>query len=80
MTVFDKTETRFGHYDGKLVKYDKKILAIGGYDQAMVEELNSTKYSWEKHQMSPVNGYSKLWGFSALSIEKSLYIFGKSRI
>ena len=80
MTVFDKTETRFEHFDGKLVKYDKKILAIGGYDQAMVEELNRTILSWAEHRMSPVNDYSKLWGFSALSIEKSLYIFGKSRI
>ena len=80
MTIFDKTETRFDHYLGKLVKYDNKTLAIAGRDEAIVEELNRTTLSWAEHRMSPVNDYSELWGFSALSIEKSLYIFGESRI
>ena len=79
MTIFDHTKTRFEHHRGKLVKYGNKTLAIGGEDVAVVEELNFADWSWAEHPMSPVNNYSRLYGFSALSIEKSLYIFGKSR-
>ena len=82
MTTFDRTETQFEHFYGKLVKYDNKTLAIGGLNDATVEELNSMESSWKlaEHPMSPVNGYNRLNGFSALSIEKSLYIFGESRL
>ena len=62
------------------MKYDHKTLAIGGEEGAIVEELNSADLLWAEHPMSPVNDYSYFRGFSALSIEKSLYIFGKSRL
>ena len=82
LTIFDHTETRSDHYGGKFAKYDNKTWAIGGYNDAMVEELDTTESSWKYAEgpMSPVNDYSKLYGFSALSIEKSLYIFGESRL
>ena len=80
LTIFDYTETRFGHHEGKLVKYDNKTLAIGGRLAATVEELDYIKCSWTEHTMSPVNNYNILNYFSALSIDKSLYIFGKLRL
>ena len=80
MTIFYQTETRFDHFGGKLVKYDNKILAIAGdnSNEAMVEELNRTKLSWAEHSMSPVKfgGFTRnLDGFTALTVEKSLFIF-----
>ena len=83
MTIFDKTETRFDHFGGKLVKYDNKVMAIAGRN-AEVEEFNPRakhlylfmQLSWTEHSMSPVNGYRRLDSFTALSMEKSLFIFG----
>ena len=79
MTIFDQTETRVNHLEGKLVKYDGKVIAIAGKFSAMVEEMDPAQMSWEQHSMSPVNGYSLLFGFTALTIEKSLFIFGELR-
>ena len=87
MTIFDQTETLVSHKGGKFVKYDNKTLAIGGYhlDDSgayqwgfIVEELNPTKLSWTEHPMSPVKNSSKpLLGFTALTDEKSLFIFDR---
>ena len=77
MTIFDQTETRSPHYDGKFVKYDNKTLAIGGTDGgSMVEELNRSNLAWADHPMSPVNDSStRLYDFTTLTVEKSLFIF-----
>ena len=76
----------FDHRQGKLVKYNNKALVVGGFRSApSVEEMNDTQLSWAEHQMSPVYGSGiwtgQLWvplvGFTALSLEKSLFIFGE---
>ena len=74
MTIFDQTESQVSHTLGKLVKYDNKTLAIGpGWT---VEELDRTTLSWTTHPMSPLNDSStSLYGITALSVEKSLFIF-----
>ena len=79
LTIFDPSRTQWYHRDGKFVKYDKKLLVIGGWGNAAVEEFNHKELSWKYHEMSPVNGLSILASFTALSIEKSLFIFGKWR-
>ena len=67
---------------GTLVKYDHKVIVIGGGQTADVHEMNQTKllsknfFSWDKHAMSPVNGYEEIYGFTALTIDRSLFIFG----
>ncbi len=68
LIIFDQTETRFGHFQGKLVKYNNKTLIIGG-DNATVEELNAKQKSWVEHAMSPVNGSTALYDATALSID-----------
>ena len=72
MTIFDQTETQFGHYRGKLVKYDNKLIVIGGgydwlYSTALVEELNVKQTKWENHTMGPVNDLNELEGFTAFT-------------
>ena len=80
MNIFDQTETHFKHYGGKLVQYDNKVMVIGGQSTAKVEEINPTQLSWAEHPMSPVNGSTfALFGFTALSVEKRLFIFGRLR-
>ena len=81
MTIFDQTETGFEHDQGELVKYDNTVMVIGGFYNATVEKLNANQTKWEEHEtMSPVNGFSEFWGFTALSMEKSLFIFGQFRL
>ena len=75
LIIFDQSETRFEHWRGKLVKYDNKSLVIGGDDNAEVEEMGS-KQLWAENPMSPVNDYDILEDFTALPIDKSLFIFG----
>ena len=76
MTIFDRTETQFIHYNGKLVKYDNKIIVIGGKRTPLVEKLNAKQTKWKNHTMGPVNDLDELRGFTALSLKKSLFIFG----
>ena len=76
LIIFDQTLTQFEHWRGKLVKYDNKSLAIGGKETANVEEMNPKQLSWAEHSMSPVNGFDILDGFTALSFDESLFIFG----
>ena len=53
---------------------------IGGSYNAEAEEMNSNQL-WARHAMSPVNGYDSWFsGFTALSIETSLFIFGRLRL
>lgn len=92
MTTFEHTHTQTEHYEGTLVNYDSTVLAIGGgssswealtdYDSSViVEEYKSNakhwNEHWEDHTMSPVDGIFRLAGFTALSIVKSLFIFGQ---
>ena len=63
---------------GGLVKYGEKVLVIGGDQTAMVEELNGSELLRDKNPMSPVNGYTALYLFTTLSIDRSLLIFGRS--
>ena len=78
--IFDQTKTIFEHHFGTLVKYDDKLLAMGGEYSATVEEMNQIELSWSEHPMSPVNGFNSTFnGFTAVSMDKSLFIFGKSR-
>ena len=76
MTIFDLNETGFDQYRGKLVKYDNTVMAIARRS-AKAEQMNMSKLSWAEHPMSPVNGFSRMNCFTALSIEKSLFIFGQ---
>ena len=75
---FDKSETLYRHDKGKLVHYNNKVLAIGADsddgDGAHVEELDEHK--WALHTMSPVNGLSRLYGFTALTIASNLLLLG----
>ena len=80
LTIFDQTEPTFNHCSGTLVKYDDKILVMGGVDTATVEEMNRTQLSWSEHPMGPVNGFNRLYSFTAVSIDKSLFTFGMSRL
>ena len=75
---FDKFDTLFGHYTGKLVNHKDELLAVGG-GTAMVEELDPSQLYWTEHPMSPIEGNSSmvLSGFTALSFENSLIIFGQ---
>ena len=77
LTIFDHKETRFEHYEGNLVKYDNKTIVIGGSETAEVEEMKSRETPWTEHSMSPVNGFWGLRGFTAVSIDQSLFIFGQ---
>ena len=43
---------------------------------ALVEELNAKQTKWKNHTMGPVNDLDELRGFTALSLKKSLFIFG----
>ena len=74
---------------GKLVKYDNKVIVIGGYGRsrrmigrgydrstALVDELNVKQTKWKNHTMGPVNDLNELGGFTTLSLKKSLFIFG----
>ena len=70
---------------GKLVKYDKTVLVVGGkevqhHTTAMVEAMNDTQLSWAEHPMSPVNVFTELETFTALTLAKSLFIFGMLRL
>ena len=76
MTIFDQTETQFEHDAGNLVKYDNEVIVIGGYSTASVEKLNAKQTKWKKHPMGPVNDLKKLRYFTAVSLKKSLFIFG----
>ena len=80
LTIFDLTQTRDSHSAGKFVKYDNKTLAIGGWSSSRVEELNRTTLSWADHPMSPVEGSSSLDGFTALTVDKSLFIFAQRSV
>ena len=83
MTIFDQTETQFDHSKGKLVKYDNTVLVIGGdsiWTVPMAEKINPTQLSWAEHPMSPVNDLIVLYGFTALSLKQSLFIFGLLRL
>ena len=62
------------------MNYDLKVLAIGGdYSGAVAEELNYETYSWRDHAMSPVDNFNNnLIGFTTISLNKSLFIFGDS--
>ena len=82
LTRFDQTKTK-KHIGGTLVKYDNKVLAVGG-GQALVEQINDTQIWTEHSAMSPVNTfqgtfYGQTWlsGFTAISLETSLFIFGR---
>ena len=77
LTIFDHTETRFEHESSKLVKYKGKVMVIGGFQGAWVEEIDTKQLSWKENSMSPVNGYSRIEGFTALSINQSLFLFGR---
>ena len=79
MTIFDQTKTRYGHREGKLVKYNNKVVVIGGMRTAVVEKMKPT-HLWAEHKMSPVNGlyHDCFREFTAVSIEKNLFIFGGS--
>ena len=79
MTIFDQTETQFEHDAGNLVKYDNEVIVIGGYSTASVEKLNAKQTKWKKHPMGPVNDLKKLRYFTAVSLKKSLFIFGLLR-
>ena len=78
--TFDKFETRLNHFGGKLVSRKKTLLAVGG-GTAMVEELDPSQFHWTEHPMSPIGGFRNsqfgLSGFTALSFENSLFIFGR---
>ena len=86
---FDRTESLFEHAGGKLVKHDNNVLVVGGWRIApeeemnfriapLVEELvNNSQLAWAEHLMSPVKGVCNLFGFTALSAEGSLFIFGQ---
>ncbi len=71
---------------GKLVKYDNRVLVVGGEGTAKVEEMiprsrqlySFVQLSWVDHPMSPVNDMNAIKGFTALSLDKSLFIFGTS--
>ena len=82
LTIFDHTETRIEHARGILVKHENKAMVIGGASTAAVEEMDTSQLSWEENSMSPVNGYNgtRLFGFTALSVDKSLFIFGRLRL
>ena len=77
LTIFDHKETRFEHNHGQLVKYDNKAIVIGGSETAEVEEMTLRETPWTAHSMSPVNGFDGLFGFTAISINQSLFIFGR---
>ena len=76
--TFEKFETGSNHNWGKLVSHKKTLLAVGGAT-AMVEELDPAQLYWTEHPMSPIEGNSSmvLSGFTALSFENSLLIFGQ---
>ena len=91
LTIFDQTETEFGHQQGKLVKYDSKVIVIGAsqfggrvwseldldWNKTASVEVMTPPPLWAQHKMSPVNDLSSLSAFTALSIAKSLFIFGQ---
>ena len=52
-------------------------MVIGGFQGAWVEEIDTKQLSWKENSMSPVNGYSRIEGFTALSINQSLFLFGR---
>ena len=78
--TFDKFETRLNHFGGKLVNHNYALLAVAG-STAMVEELDPYQLYWTEHPMSPIVGFWNSWrglsGFTALSMENSLFIFGR---
>ena len=78
---FDKFDTLFGHYEGKLVNHNNALLAVGGRT-TMGEERNASQLYWTYHPMSPIEGFwitrpRQVSGFTALSLENSLFIFGR---
>ena len=78
--TFEKFETRFDHYEGKLVNHNYALLAVGG-GTTMVEERDPAELYWTEHPMSPIEGFPNsqygFYGFTTLSLENSLFIFGR---
>ena len=78
--TFENFETRSNHYGGKLVNHNDALLAVGGWT-VIVEELDPSQFNWTEHPMSPIESFwdSRFgpYGFTALSLENSLFIFGR---
>ena len=75
-------QTDFDHFDGTLVKYDNKLLALGD-EMTKVEQMGALR-KWTLHPMSLMYNFrefgypaSELSGFTAISLETSLFIFGQ---
>ena len=62
------------HYLGGLVTVNDQLVAIGGRNTNLVEVLRDQK--WNDIEEVP-SSTSRIWAFSSLVINNTIYIFGK---
>jgi len=67
-------ENKYEHNNGGLVTLNNQLVAIGGLDTNKVEVLRDQK--WNEIESVP-SSITKIWGFSSLVINNTIYVFGK---
>ena len=74
---YDQTETIYDHHRGDIVTFGNRLTAIGGFhDGRKVEVYN--KPNWNDTIIPSVGNYDsdQFYSFSALSINKKLFVYG----
>ena len=70
--------TRIQHFRGEIISYQEQLIAIGGFNTAMVEVHQNG--IWNKNVIPMVGNSNPISAFSTLSTKDGLYVFGKYNI
>ena len=71
-------KTQFPHEGGEIISYEEQLIAIGGRNTASVEVHQNEL--WHNNVIPIVGNSNSLSGFSTLSTEDGLFVFGKYTI